>query len=229
MPWAATRSRGGSRRRPSGGTNTGAPMEAEASRRAAPRRRSPPRCRTGLEVTVAELAGVLAEDLTGRATDVAQWAQRLLDEGAPPERLVGAIQWSQFWTRHGGDEISSNTTPCDLRLCAATRASPPNRRRRAKTPTSPASGRCKRRSRPPRRSGRSGIWSSSLRGWLQPRTMATLLRRYRDFDAKAVALEGAIGLRDRVEPVGRALSVHSRGGQGTRLVVELPLDPSRGS
>jgi hypothetical protein len=71
-------------------------------------------------VTVAELAGVLAEDLMGRATDVAQWAQRLLDEGAPPERLVGAIQWSQFWTRHGGDEISWNTTPCDLRLCAAT-------------------------------------------------------------------------------------------------------------
>ena len=56
-------------------------------------------------MTVAELAGVLAEDLTGRATDVAQWAQRLLDEGAPPERLVGAIQWSQFWTRHGGDEV----------------------------------------------------------------------------------------------------------------------------
>jgi hypothetical protein len=23
----------------------------------------------------------------------------------PPERLVGALQWSQFWTRHGGDEI----------------------------------------------------------------------------------------------------------------------------
>ena len=56
-------------------------------------------------MTVAELAGVLAEDFTGRATDVAQWAQRLVDEGAPPERLVGAIQWSQFWTRHGGDEI----------------------------------------------------------------------------------------------------------------------------
>jgi hypothetical protein len=56
-------------------------------------------------VTVAELAGVLAEDLTGRATDVAQWAQRLVDEEAPLERLVGAIQWSQFWTRHGGDEI----------------------------------------------------------------------------------------------------------------------------
>ena len=40
---------------------------------------------------------------------------------------------------------------------------------------------------------------------------------------------GLIGLRDRVEPVGGALSVYSRGGQGTRLVVELPLDPSRGS
>ena len=35
-------------------------------------------------MTVAELAGVLAEDLTGRATDVAQWAERLCDEGAPP-------------------------------------------------------------------------------------------------------------------------------------------------
>src|SRR3954468_13558939 len=83
MPWAATGSRGGSRRRPSAGTNTGRRWAAEASRRAAPRRRSPPRCRTGLEVTVAELAGVLAEDLTGRATDVAQSAKRLLDEGAP--------------------------------------------------------------------------------------------------------------------------------------------------
>jgi hypothetical protein len=57
------------------GTNTGAPVDAEASRRAAPWRRSPPRSRTGLQMTVAELAGVLAEDLTGRATDVAQWAE----------------------------------------------------------------------------------------------------------------------------------------------------------
>jgi hypothetical protein len=55
-----------------------------------------------------------------------------------------------------GTRSSWNTTPCDLRLCAATRASPPNRRRRPKTPTSPASGRCTRRSRAPRRSRRSG-------------------------------------------------------------------------
>src|SRR3954470_21224337 len=85
MPWAATGSRGGSRRRPSAGTNTGRRWAAEASRRAAPWRRSPPRSRTGLQVTVAELAGVLAEDLTGRATDVVQWAERLFDEGAPPD------------------------------------------------------------------------------------------------------------------------------------------------
>jgi hypothetical protein len=242
MPWAATRSRGGSRRRPSGGTHMGAPVEAEASRRAAPRRRSPPRCRTGLEVTVAELAGVLAEDLMGRATDVAQWAQRLLDEGAPPERLVGAIQWSQFWTRHGGDEISWNTTPCDLRLCAATRASPPNRRRRPKTPTSPASGRCKRRSRPPRRSRRSGIWSNPLRR--SRRTVAhqptPSVARVHKLSLRSVRMTSvgpppagsscpSIGLRDRVEAVGGALGVHSRVGQGIRLVVELPLDPSRGS
>jgi hypothetical protein len=47
------------------GYQYGAPVEAEGSRRAAPRRRSPPRCTTGLEATVAELAGVLAEDLAG--------------------------------------------------------------------------------------------------------------------------------------------------------------------
>src|SRR3954463_4876704 len=65
--------------------------------------RSPPRCRTELQVTVAELARVCPGP--GRATDLAQWTQRLLDEGAPPGRLVGAIQWSQFWARDSGDEI----------------------------------------------------------------------------------------------------------------------------
>jgi chemotaxis protein histidine kinase CheA len=34
---------------------------------------------------------------------------------------------------------------------------------------------------------------------------------------------------DHVEAVGGALSVQSRVGQGTRLVVELPLGHSRGS
>src|SRR4051812_11105239 len=42
----------------------------------------------GLEVTVAELAGVLAEDLTGRATDVAQWAEGLLDDECPKKVRV---------------------------------------------------------------------------------------------------------------------------------------------
>src|SRR3954463_15779275 len=42
----------------------------------------------GLAVTVAELAGVLAEDLTGRATDVAQWAEGLLDDEYPKKVRV---------------------------------------------------------------------------------------------------------------------------------------------
>src|SRR3954451_3325327 len=49
-----------------------------------------------------QLAGVLAEDLTGRGTDVASGRSGCLTREHPRERLVGAIQWSQFWTRHGG-------------------------------------------------------------------------------------------------------------------------------
>jgi hypothetical protein len=55
-----------------------------------------------------------------------------------------------------GTRSSWNTTPCDLGSARRHEASPPNRRRRPKTPTWPASGRCKRRSRAPRRSRRSG-------------------------------------------------------------------------
>src|SRR3954447_7559491 len=146
MPWAATGSRGGSRRRPSAGTNTGRRWAAEASRRAAPRRRSPPRCRTGLEVTVAELAGVLAEDLTGRATDVAQSAKRLLDEGA-----AGVARGVHAHRDDREDRDSGQLAP---RLASA-------------------------------------------------RTMAMLLRRYRDFDGRAVALEGAM---EQTVPAGTVSS-----------------------
>src|SRR3954452_18056669 len=155
--------------------DTGAPAEAEASRRAAPRRRSPPLCRTGLEVTVAELAGVLAEDLTGRATDVAQSAKRLLDEGA------AALQ-------------------------------------EAFTPTATIET--------------IGDLVSSLRGWPQP-------GRWRCSSADtATSMEEPWPSKapwNRPSPQGpcrarrRGTPRPQPGRQGTRLVVELPLDPSRGS
>src|SRR3954452_11297804 len=119
----------------------------------------------GLEVTVAELAGVLAEDLTGRATDVAQWAEGLLDEGAPGvARGVHA---------HGDDRDDGGSGQLAPRLATA-------------------------------------------------RTMAMLLRRYRDFDTRAVALEGAIEETAASGTVsgpsaGRSPST-APGGPGTRLV-----------
>jgi signal transduction histidine kinase len=39
---------------------------------------------------------------------------------------------------------------------------------------------------------------------------------------------GLVGLRDRVEAVGGALTVVSQAGRGTRLLIELPLGPPRG-
>lgn len=36
---------------------------------------------------------------------------------------------------------------------------------------------------------------------------------------------GLVGLKDRVEALGGALSVHSAAGQGTRLEAQIPLDP----
>jgi signal transduction histidine kinase len=40
---------------------------------------------------------------------------------------------------------------------------------------------------------------------------------------------GLIGLKDRVEATGGTMSVESRPGEGTRLVVQLPLDAGRPS
>jgi hypothetical protein len=86
----------------------------------------------------------------GRATDVPQWAQRLLDEGAPPgaARRRDPVVAVRNAPRRGRDP--RGTRHRGLAPCAVTRAAPPNRRRRPKVPPSPASGRCKRRSRPRR-------------------------------------------------------------------------------
>jgi signal transduction histidine kinase len=40
---------------------------------------------------------------------------------------------------------------------------------------------------------------------------------------------GLVGLKDRVEATGGTLRVQSRPGQGTALLVELPIDPGQPS
>ena len=40
---------------------------------------------------------------------------------------------------------------------------------------------------------------------------------------------GLVGLKDRVEATGGTLRVHSRPGEGTSLLVELPIDPGQPS
>jgi signal transduction histidine kinase len=38
---------------------------------------------------------------------------------------------------------------------------------------------------------------------------------------------GLVGLKDRVEATGGTLQIHSRPGQGTSLLVELPIQPDQ--
>jgi hypothetical protein len=86
----------------------------------------------------------------------------------PPERLVGAIQWSQFWTRHGGDEIlvehdtvrlaplRGDTSVTPEQASAAEEAYIARIRALQEAFTRTATIET------------IGIWSRSLRGWLQP-------------------------------------------------------------
>jgi hypothetical protein len=174
--------------RSQGGTNTGAPVEAEASRRAALRRRSPPRCTT----TLAELAGMLAEDLTGRATDVAQWSQRLLDEEQP---------WSGSSARSSGRGAEHATAATRSRGTRHRARLAPLRGDTNVTPE-PASAaedayiariRALHEAFTPTATIQTIGDLVKLAPRLAPaRTMATLFRRYRDLDARAVALEGAM-------------------------------------
>src|SRR3954463_10874612 len=87
--------------------------------------------------------------------------------GAPVEgeasRRAASRRRISATLQDGGDEISWNTTPCNASLFAATRLSPPKRRRRTKTLTSPPSGRCKWLSLLTRRPPRSGRWPNSPR------------------------------------------------------------------
>src|SRR3954451_14661386 len=144
-----------------------------------------------------QLAGVLAEDLTGRGTDLASGRSAARRGSTPRSGSSARSSGRSSGRATAGTRSSWNTTACDLRLCAATT-------RASMARASSGSWQCAQASY-----GSAGCPQSR---WTTSSRLQLSINRP----------------QDRVEPGGGALTVDS-GGQGTRLVVEPPLGPSRGS
>ena len=147
---------------------------------------------TGLEVPVAELAGVLADDLVNRVADVADWVERLLADGAPPERIVRSLGWSQFWARHGADELLAEHDAVRLAPARGDRSVSDDQAAAAEQAYMERMQELQKAFKPTATIKTISDLSNLAPRLASARTMADLLRRYRDLDAQAMALEGAM-------------------------------------
>jgi hypothetical protein len=86
----------------------------------------------------------------------------------PPERLVRAIQWSQFWTRHGGDEVLVEHDTVRLAPLRGDTSVTPEQASAAEDAYIARIRALQEAFTRTATIETIGIWSRSLRGWLQP-------------------------------------------------------------